>query len=288
MAFFVALRRTGPKWDPSLRLERQSDWKIHADLMDALVEEGFVVLGRPLADEHRVVLAVEADSEAAVRETLARDPWSQTHLLVDSVDRWTIRLDGRRVAAGCVERSAEAAHRASSFGAAPLAHFDDASTSGTGSSPSCSGPSSRPRRREDGRSRWPTRGGRRSRPDGDDHHPLHGRGVGRASNPAVTLAFSLRGLPWRHLPGYVVTSSPGPSRRVSSLGGLGKHGDLGATEPGAGVHGWQALLVELVLTVGLVGTVLGTPSKAQNVGPLASLGVAAVAAGLWATRHRPR
>jgi hypothetical protein len=30
-----------------------------------------------------------------VRETLARDPWDQTHLLVDSVDRWTIRLDGR-------------------------------------------------------------------------------------------------------------------------------------------------------------------------------------------------
>jgi hypothetical protein len=98
VAFFVVLRRTGPQWDPDLPLEQQSDWKIHADFMDALVEEGFVVLGGPLADEHRVVLAVEADSEAATRETLARDPWSQTHLVVDSVDRWTIRLDGRRVA----------------------------------------------------------------------------------------------------------------------------------------------------------------------------------------------
>jgi uncharacterized protein YciI len=98
VALFVALRRTSPQRDPTLPLEQQSGWKIHADLMDALVEEGFVVLGGPLADEHRVVLAVEADSEAAVRETLARDPWSQTHLLVDSVDRWTIRLDRRRVA----------------------------------------------------------------------------------------------------------------------------------------------------------------------------------------------
>jgi uncharacterized protein YciI len=98
VAFFVVLRRTGPQWDPDLPLEQQSGWKIHADFMDALVEEGFVVLGGPLADEHRVVLAVEADSEAAVRETLARDPWSETHLVVDSVDRWTIRLDGRRVA----------------------------------------------------------------------------------------------------------------------------------------------------------------------------------------------
>ena len=56
MAFFVALRRTGPSGIRALRLEQQSDWKIHADLMDALVEEGFVVLGGPLADEHRVVL----------------------------------------------------------------------------------------------------------------------------------------------------------------------------------------------------------------------------------------
>ena len=37
----------------------------------------------------------EGDSEDAVRATLARDPWSKTHLVVDSVDPWTIRLDGR-------------------------------------------------------------------------------------------------------------------------------------------------------------------------------------------------
>jgi hypothetical protein len=34
--------------------------------------------------------------EDAVRATLARDPWSETHPRVDAVDRWTIRLDGRR------------------------------------------------------------------------------------------------------------------------------------------------------------------------------------------------
>jgi uncharacterized protein YciI len=77
-------------------MEEQSDWLAHAAFMDALVAEGFVVLGGPLADEHRVVLAVEAESEDDVRATLARDPWSGSHLVVDSVDRWTIRLDGRR------------------------------------------------------------------------------------------------------------------------------------------------------------------------------------------------
>jgi hypothetical protein len=94
--FFVVLRRSGPQYDHALPLEQQSGWQAHADFMDALVESGFVVLGGPLADERRVVLAVEATSEAAVRETLARDPWDQTHLVIDSVDGWTIRLDGRR------------------------------------------------------------------------------------------------------------------------------------------------------------------------------------------------
>jgi hypothetical protein len=60
--------------------------------MDGLVDAGSVVLGGPLADERRVVLAVEAD---AVRATLALDPWSRTHLQVDTIDPCTIRLNGR-------------------------------------------------------------------------------------------------------------------------------------------------------------------------------------------------
>jgi hypothetical protein len=94
--YFVVERRSGPRWDPARPMEEQSMWAEHAAFMDGLVESGFVVLGGPLADEHRVVLAVEAGSEEEVRTTLARDPWDQTHLVIDSVDRWTIRLDGRR------------------------------------------------------------------------------------------------------------------------------------------------------------------------------------------------
>jgi len=94
--YYVVLRRTGPRWDPSRPMEEQSDWPAHASFMDGLVDAGFVVLGGPLADERRTVLVVDADSEEAVRATLARDPWSGTHLLADTIDRWTIRLDGRR------------------------------------------------------------------------------------------------------------------------------------------------------------------------------------------------
>jgi len=93
--FLVVLRRAGPEWDRSKPMEEQSGWDEHASFMDGLVDDGFVVLGGPLADEVRVAHAVEAESEEAVRATLARDPWSGTHLVVDSIEPWTIRLDAR-------------------------------------------------------------------------------------------------------------------------------------------------------------------------------------------------
>src|SRR6202165_430245 len=92
--FLVVLRRSGPQWDPSLPLEEQSGWSEHASFMDGLVAKGFIVLGGPLADEQRVVHAVEAQSEDAIRAKLARDPWSQTHLVIDPIAPWTIRLAG--------------------------------------------------------------------------------------------------------------------------------------------------------------------------------------------------
>jgi uncharacterized protein YciI len=93
--YHVVLRRSGPRWEPSRPVEEQAGWPAHAAFMDGLVASGFVVLGGPLGDEQRVVLAVEAESEDAARAALALDPWSDTHLIVDSIDAWTIRLDGR-------------------------------------------------------------------------------------------------------------------------------------------------------------------------------------------------
>jgi uncharacterized protein YciI len=90
--FLVTVRRAGPGYDLARPLEEQSGWEEHAAFMDALAAAGFIVLGGPLADEERVVYAIEAPSADAVRETLARDPWSATHLVVDTVEPWTIRL----------------------------------------------------------------------------------------------------------------------------------------------------------------------------------------------------
>jgi len=92
--FLVILTQTGPEWRAERPLEEQSGWTEHAAFMDGLVDEGFIVLGGPLPDR-RVAHAVQAESEAAVRTRLAADPWSGSHLLVESIEPWTIRLDGR-------------------------------------------------------------------------------------------------------------------------------------------------------------------------------------------------
>ena len=92
MMFLVVVRRSGPEWDRSKPLEEQSGWDEHAAFMDGLVDDGVIVLGGPLSDEERVAHAIQAESEDAIRATLARDPWSGSHLVVDTIDPWTIRL----------------------------------------------------------------------------------------------------------------------------------------------------------------------------------------------------
>ena len=94
--YLVTLTRSGPEWNPTKPAEQQARWSEHASYMDNLVAQGIVVLGGPLGDEHRVVLAVDADDAATVRAIVALDPWSDSHLQLDAVEDWTIRLDAHR------------------------------------------------------------------------------------------------------------------------------------------------------------------------------------------------
>ena len=105
-------------------------------------------------------------------------------------------------------------------------------------------------------------------------------------NPAVTLAFAARrNFPWKRVPGYILAQGAGAIAAAAFLGAMfGGIGRLGATTPGAGVSDFKALVMEVLLTTGLVSTVLGTAAGARNVGANGALAVGgyAVLAGLWA------
>ena len=95
MHFAVRLVRGGP-WDWSRDLREQDGWDEHARFMDSLVEDGFIVLGGPLAGEREILHTVCAQSEEEVRARLAADNWAQNGMLrIKSIEPWTILLDGR-------------------------------------------------------------------------------------------------------------------------------------------------------------------------------------------------
>ena len=104
-------------------------------------------------------------------------------------------------------------------------------------------------------------------------------------NPAVSVAFALRGnFPWKRVPAYIVAQFLGAILATLVLWALiGKQGSAGLTLPGHGISTWTAMWWEVVLTTGLVSVILGTASGAQQLGPLAAIGVGSyiALAGLW-------
>ena len=104
-------------------------------------------------------------------------------------------------------------------------------------------------------------------------------------NPAVTLAFAVRcNFPWRRVPGYVFAQTLGGVVAALFLWSLfGTLVSSGATVPGCGVSNFTALAIEVVLTTGLVNTILGTASGARNIGSNGAIAVGGyiVLAGLW-------
>ena len=112
-----------------------------------------------------------------------------------------------------------------------------------------------------------------------------GKVSGAHLNPAVSVAFSLRGdFPWRRVPGYIVVQLAGAALAAWFLQFVvDVSATFGSNYPAAGYSSFDAFLMEAVLTLGLVSVILGTASGAQNVGVIAALGVGAyiALAGLW-------
>jgi uncharacterized protein YciI len=91
--YLVKLAR-GSAWDHVRGRREQDGWDEHAAFMDALTEEGVIVLGGPVGDvdgEHTLHV-VDMESEAAIRARLADDPWANDLLTIESVEPWWVWL----------------------------------------------------------------------------------------------------------------------------------------------------------------------------------------------------
>jgi uncharacterized protein YciI len=92
--YFLVERAKGSAWDHS-RLRREQDgWAEHAAFMDALSEQGFVVLAGPIGegDGDNALLVVDSPDEAAIRARLAEDPWGEDMLATESIRPWSVLL----------------------------------------------------------------------------------------------------------------------------------------------------------------------------------------------------
>ena len=93
---FIALSSAGPNRDLSKGSREQRYWDEHGAFIDALVAEGFIMMGGPLADEGGAMLIVNAADEHEVREKMKDDPWYVHGMLkLESVKRWEIFIDER-------------------------------------------------------------------------------------------------------------------------------------------------------------------------------------------------
>jgi uncharacterized protein len=92
--YYLVKEVPGPAWDHARRRREQDGWDEHAAFMDALTEEGIVILGGPVGEGEGdyVLLVVDVESEEAIRARLADDPWMNSVLTIESVEPWSVLL----------------------------------------------------------------------------------------------------------------------------------------------------------------------------------------------------
>jgi uncharacterized protein YciI len=96
MATFAVRLVHGPRWDDARQIRDQSGWDQHAEFMDRLADEGFVIIGGPVGDGQQTLHAVDAADEREIRARFGQDPWASAGLLlIGTIEPWQLWLDGR-------------------------------------------------------------------------------------------------------------------------------------------------------------------------------------------------
>ena len=107
--YFVVVSQQGPSWDPSKPMREQQLWPEHVEFVNGLMDEGFFLLGGPLAgsnvDEafspasepvgadglYRTMIVVEAADRDEAARRVEHDPWVRGGVIErTSIDRWEI------------------------------------------------------------------------------------------------------------------------------------------------------------------------------------------------------
>lgn len=92
---FIVISSAGEHRDLSKGSREQRYWDEHAEFIDRLVDEGFIMMGGPF-DDGGAMLIVRADGEDQVREKMKDDPWYQKGMLeLESIKHWQIFIDER-------------------------------------------------------------------------------------------------------------------------------------------------------------------------------------------------
>ena len=94
---FVTIFKPDTSWVAGKTSREQPYWTEHAAFMDALFEDGIVIMGGPFADYNNILVVVEAPDENAVRDLFERDPFIVQKILhLSSVHEWLVFLDARK------------------------------------------------------------------------------------------------------------------------------------------------------------------------------------------------
>ncbi len=101
MSLFAVTREAGPAWAAGGIFD-QPAVNDHAAFMNALADEGVVLFGGPLAGTEsgrvRVLLIVNAESEAEIHNRLADDPWTLADQLgIVNIEPWKILVGTERL-----------------------------------------------------------------------------------------------------------------------------------------------------------------------------------------------
>ncbi len=92
--YYAVTQERGENWDTRRSMREQEKWDEHAKVMDALVDDGFIILGGPLDDGEKVLLILNAESRQAIDARLADDPWIPMGMRrIAKVEHWEILLN---------------------------------------------------------------------------------------------------------------------------------------------------------------------------------------------------